>query len=67
MKFAKIQTIYTYIDLLLGYHIGDLGNIEADENGTAIVDIILDYSPRPTLYEGDTSILNRTLVIHERK
>ena len=49
----------------IGYHIGDLGNIEADENGVAVIDIILDKSPRPTLYEGDTSILGRTLVIHE--
>ena len=61
---AKIQTD---IQLLLWYHIGDLGNIEADENGTAILDIILNYLPRPTLYEGDNSILNRTLVIHEGK
>ena len=53
--------------LSIGYHIGDLGNIEADENGVAVVDIILDKSPRPTLYEGDTSILGRTLVIHEGK
>jgi hypothetical protein len=49
---------------ILGYHIGDLGNIEADENGVAVIDIILDKSPRPTLYEGDNSILGRTLVIH---
>ena len=61
---AKIQTD---IQLLLGYHIGDLGNIEADENGVAIVDIILDKFPRPTLDEGDTSILGRTLIIHEGK
>ena len=53
--------------LSLGYHIGDLGNIDAAENGVAVVDIILDKSPRPTLYEGDTSILGRTLVIHEGK
>ena len=49
---------------ILGYHIGDLGNIEADENGVAIADIILDKFPRPTLDEGDTSILGCTFVIH---
>ena len=39
----------------------------ANENGTATVDIILDKEPRPTLDKGNTSILGRTLVIHEGK
>ena len=57
--------IYQYI--FLGYHIGDFGNIEANENGVANVDIILDKEPRATLDEGNLSILGRTLVIHEGK
>ena len=56
--------MYTYI---LGYHIGDFGNIEAHENGVATIDIILDEGPRPTLDNGNTSILGRSLVIHEGK
>ena len=39
----------------------------ANENGTATVDIILDKEPRPTLDMGITSIVGRTLVIHEGK
>ena len=53
--------------ILLEYHIGDFGNIKDNENGTATVDIILDKEPRPTLDKGYTSILGRTLVIHEGK
>ena len=46
-------------------HIGDLGNLEADENGEAEVNITFNHSPRPSLSEGgETSILGRTLVIH---
>ena len=46
-------------------HIGDLGNLEADENGLAEVNITFNHSPRPSLSEGgETSILGRTLVIH---
>ena len=56
-----------YFYILIGCHIGDVGDIEAGESGVAVVDIILDKSPRPTLYEGDTSILGRTLVIHGGK
>merc|ERR1712080_595762 len=45
-------------------HIGDLGNIETDENGEALVDIELHTVTRPSLFEGDTYILNRSIVIH---
>ena len=45
-------------------HIGDLNNLVADENGEATVDIEFEHSPRPSLFEGDTNILRRTLVIH---
>ena len=45
-------------------HIGDLNNLVADENGEATVDIKFSHSPRPSLFEGDTNILRRTLVIH---
>ena len=45
-------------------HIGDLNNLVADENGEATVDIKFEHSPRPSLFEGETNILRRTLVIH---
>jgi len=41
-------------------HIGDLGNIEADADGFALVDIT---DPVATLY-GDRSIIGRSLVVH---
>ena len=63
MKFALTTSI-----IFTDSHIGDLGNIEADDNGVATVNITLDRNPRPTLYdEGNTFILGRTLVINEGK
>ena len=58
--------IYIYL-YILEYHIGDFGNIVANEKGVANVDIILDKGPRPTLDKGNTSILGRSLVIHRGK
>ena len=63
----RIRYICKFIYLCIEYHIGDFGNIEANESGVANVDIILDKGPRPTLYKGNTSILGRSLVIHEGK
>lgn len=42
-------------------HVGDLGNITVDKNGTAIIDIV------DTLVklDGPYSVLNRSLIIHE--
>jgi len=44
-------------------HAGDLGNIEADKNGVAKIDIIDDVI---TLY-GQFSIVGRTMVVHEKE
>ena len=43
-------------------HVGDLGNIEADEQGTAKIDVV----DRVLALEGAHSILGRGLVVHER-
>ena len=43
-------------------HVGDLGNIEADEKGHATHDVI-DAQLR---FDGPTSILGRGLIIHEK-
>jgi len=43
-------------------HVGDMGNIKADENGVAMVDLEDDQM---TL-EGPTSILGRGLVVHAK-
>lgn len=41
-------------------HVGDLGNVEADQNGTAQVSLT-DYV---ITFEGDTSILGKAIVVH---
>lgn len=42
------------------HHIGDLGNIEADDSGVAKVDVKADFLK----FEGPTSILGRGLIVH---
>jgi superoxide dismutase, Cu-Zn family len=44
-------------------HAGDMGNIEADEQGTAH----LDYVDRTMKLSGITSIIGHTVVIHEKE
>ena len=47
-------------------HAGDLGNIEADENGKADVDILIQSGT--SLFGDDTiSILGRSIVIHQKE
>ncbi len=43
-------------------HVGDLGNIEADEAGLAVADFV---DPHLTL-EGPTSIIGRSVIVHDR-
>uniref|UniRef100_Q9TS96 Thymus HYPOCHOLESTEROLEMIC factor (TPHF) (Superoxide dismutase) (SOD) (Fragments) n=1 Tax=Bos taurus TaxID=9913 RepID=Q9TS96_BOVIN len=43
-------------------HVGDLGNVTADKNGVAIVDIV---DPLISL-SGEYSIIGRTMVVHEK-
>jgi Cu-Zn family superoxide dismutase len=43
-------------------HVGDMGNIKADENGTAMVDLDDDQMT----FDGPTSILGRGLVVHAK-
>jgi len=43
-------------------HVGDMGNIKADENGKAVVDLEDDQIS----FEGPTSILGRGLVVHAK-
>uniref|UniRef100_A0A8C2NE31 Superoxide dismutase [Cu-Zn] n=1 Tax=Capra hircus TaxID=9925 RepID=A0A8C2NE31_CAPHI len=43
-------------------HVGDLGNVKADKNGVAIVDIV---DPLISL-SGEYSIIGRTMVVHEK-
>ncbi len=43
-------------------HIGDLGNIEADDSGHAKYDMVDDQ----LRFEGPTSIIGRGLIIHEK-
>ncbi len=43
-------------------HVGDMGNIKADESGNAIVDLDDDQMT----FEGPTSILGRGLVVHAK-
>jgi Cu-Zn family superoxide dismutase len=43
-------------------HVGDMGNVKADQNGVAIVDL---YDDEMT-FDGPTSILGRGLVVHEK-
>ncbi|XP_067848876.1 superoxide dismutase [Cu-Zn] isoform X2 [Heptranchias perlo] len=44
-------------------HVGDLGNVEADENGVASFEI----KDKMLHLSGQTSIIGRTLVIHEKE
>ncbi|XP_072370102.1 superoxide dismutase [Cu-Zn]-like [Scyliorhinus torazame] len=44
-------------------HVGDLGNIEADENGTARVDMV----DRLLRLAGKYSVIGRTLVVNEKE
>lgn len=41
-------------------HVGDLGNITADQNGTAKLDIV----DKHLTFEGENSILNRSVIVH---
>ena len=43
-------------------HVGDLGNIDADDSGHAHYDMVDDQ----LRFEGPTSILGRGLIIHEK-
>jgi Cu-Zn family superoxide dismutase len=43
-------------------HVGDMGNIKADESGNAVVDLDDDQMS----FEGPTSILGRGLVVHAK-
>uniref|UniRef100_A0A6P7HCF4 Superoxide dismutase [Cu-Zn] n=1 Tax=Diabrotica virgifera virgifera TaxID=50390 RepID=A0A6P7HCF4_DIAVI len=43
-------------------HVGDLGNIEADQNGVAHI----DFRDTKISFEGATSILGRSIVVHEK-
>jgi len=43
-------------------HVGDMGNVKADENGKAIVDLEDDQMS----FEGPTCILGRGLVVHAK-
>lgn len=42
-------------------HVGDLGNIEADDSGVAVINI----DDRIISLHGDNSVLGRAFVIHE--
>jgi Cu-Zn family superoxide dismutase len=43
-------------------HVGDMGNVKADDNGVATVDLDDDLMT----FDGPTSILGRGLVVHEK-
>ena len=43
-------------------HAGDLGNVMANAEGVAEFEVVVT---KATIFEGQTSILNRTLVVHE--
>ena len=43
-------------------HVGDMGNVKADENGNAVVDL----DDTQMSFDGPTSILGRGLVVHEK-
>ena len=45
-------------------HAGDLGNIEADANGNAALEVV---APGLTLSEGPESIAGRAVVVHEKE
>jgi Cu-Zn family superoxide dismutase len=40
---------------------GDLGNVKADDSGTATVDMV---SPDISISDGDTAIVGRSVVVH---
>lgn len=44
-------------------HVGDLGNIEADKDGNAH----LDYVDSLLMLHGDTSIVGRAVIVHEKE
>ncbi len=44
-------------------HVGDLGNIEADKDGKAH----LDYVDSMLMLNGDTSIIGRAVIVHEKE
>ncbi|HXG37514.1 MAG TPA: superoxide dismutase family protein [Bacteroidota bacterium] len=44
-------------------HVGDLGNVEADKEGNAR----LDYVDSMLKLEGETSILGRAVIVHEKE
>ncbi|XP_072398744.1 superoxide dismutase [Cu-Zn]-like isoform X2 [Diabrotica undecimpunctata] len=43
-------------------HVGDLGNIEADKNGVALI----DFHDNKISFDGKTSIYGRSVVVHEK-
>jgi Cu-Zn family superoxide dismutase len=45
------------------HHLGDLGNLEADEEGTAHLETSVDFI---TLSEGPASVLNRAVIVHAK-
>lgn len=42
------------------HHVGDLGNVEADADGVAVVDMVTDE----LAFEGDAGVLGRAVVLH---
>ncbi len=44
-------------------HVGDLGNIEADNNGKAH----LDYVDSVLMLQGDSSVIGRGVIVHEKE
>lgn len=45
------------------HHTGDLGNVKADADGLAVVDVRVEEVP---IAEGDRAVLGRSLVLHEK-
>lgn len=43
-------------------HVGDLGNVEAGAGGT----VAIDYTDSHLRFEGDRSILGRSVIVHEK-
>jgi len=46
------------------HHSGDFGNLEADEEGMAHLEVSVDFI---TLSEGATSVLNRAVIVHAQE
>jgi Cu-Zn family superoxide dismutase len=44
-------------------HVGDMGNIEADESGNAR----LEYVDKTLSFEGDGSIIGRSVIVHQNE